>query len=218
MRHAIDQSELGDKDTAPISSLRSLAALTSICGSWKRTSAEQVKNRDAQGMSEISSGSSLASHRRPLTSHECLHIQLSMSEETKRVERECVGFRVRKLNRMVTAIYDGALASAGLKTSQFTVLVAVSNREKVRPSELTKLLQMDESTLSRNVERMCARGWLRLEQNEDRRSHLIEVTDKGQALIRKCLPAWQRAQEEVSQRLGADSVAALRSALRKLHA
>jgi DNA-binding MarR family transcriptional regulator len=117
---------------------------------------------------------------------------------------------------MVTAIYDGALASAGLKTSQFSVLVAVANREKVRPAELTKLLQMDESTLSRNVERMCARGWLRLERDEDRRSHLIELTDKGQALIRKCLPAWQQAQEDVNRRLGTDNVAALRSALRKL--
>src|ERR1700731_713308 len=127
-----------------------------------------------------------------------------MTEETKRVERECVGFRVRKLNRMVTAIYDGALASAGLKRSQFSVLVAVANRGLARPAELTELLQMDESTLSRNVERMCARGWLRLERNEDRRSHQIEVTDKGEALIRKCLPAWEQAQKEVSQRLGAD--------------
>jgi DNA-binding MarR family transcriptional regulator len=141
-----------------------------------------------------------------------------VTEETKRVERECVGFRVRKLNRMVTAIYDGALASVGLKTSQFSVLVAVANRDQARPAELTKLLQMDESTLSRNVERMCARGWLRLERDDDRRSHLIEVTDKGKALIRKCLPAWQQAQEEVSQRLGADSVSALRAALRKLQA
>jgi DNA-binding MarR family transcriptional regulator len=141
-----------------------------------------------------------------------------VTEETKRVERDCVGFRVRKLNRMVTAIYDGALASVGLKTSQFSVLVAVANRDQARPSQLTKLLQMDESTLSRNVERMCARGWLRLERDDDRRSHLIEVTDKGKALIRKCLPAWQQAQEEVSQRLGADSVSALRAALRKLQA
>jgi len=141
---------------------------------------------------------------------------MTVAEETKRVERECVGFRVRKLSRMVTAIYDGALASAGLKTSQFTVLVAVANREKVKPAELAKLLQMDESTLSRNVERMCAKGWLRLEQHEDRRSHLIELSDRGQALIRKCLPAWQQAQEEVTKRLGAESLAALRSAVRKL--
>ena len=141
-----------------------------------------------------------------------------MALETQSIEGVCVGGCVRKLNRMVTAIYDGALAGAGLKTSQFSVLVAVANRKKARPAELTKLLQMDESTLSRNVERMCARGWLRLERDADRRSHQIEITDKGQALIRKCLPAWQRAQEKVSQRLGADTVASLRSALRKLSA
>lgn len=141
-----------------------------------------------------------------------------MVQETKRIESVCVGGCVRKLNRMVSAIYDAALASAGLKTSQFSVLVAVANRKKARPAELTKLLQMDESTLSRNVERMCARGWLLLERDDDRRSHLIEVTGKGQALIRKCLPAWRQAQEKASRCLGADNVAALRSALRKLEA
>src|ERR1700756_5532384 len=138
--------------------------------------------------------------------------------DTKSVEGECVGGCVRKLNRMVSAIYDGALASAGLKTSQFSVLISVANRKQARPAELIKLLQWDESTLSRNVERMCARGWLRLVQDADRRSHLIEVTDNGQALIRKCLPAWQKAQTEVSRRLGTDSVGELRSALRKLSA
>ena len=136
----------------------------------------------------------------------------------KNVEGVCLGGCVRKLSRMVSAIYDGALANAGLKTSQFSVLVSVANRKQARPAELTKHLQLDESTLSRNVERMCARGWLRLVQDADRRSHLIEVTDKGQALIRKCLPAWQKAQAEVSRRLGTDSVAELRSALRKLSA
>ena len=143
-------------------------------------------------------------------------IQLNMLDETKRVERECIAFRIRKLNRLVTAIYDDALAEAGLKTSQFTVLVALANREKVTPSELTRLLAMDESTVSRNVERMCAKGWLRLDPGEDRRSHTIEVTQNGKALIRKCLPAWQRAQEGVTRRLGTENVAAVRSSLRKL--
>jgi DNA-binding MarR family transcriptional regulator len=136
--------------------------------------------------------------------------------DTKSVEAVCLGGCVRKLNRMVTAIYDGALANAGLKTSQFSVLVSVSNRKQARPAELTKHLQLDESTLSRNVDRMCARGWLRLVQDADRRSHLIEVTDKGQALIRKSLPAWQKAQAEVNRLLGPNTVVELRVALRKL--
>src|SRR5271163_720932 len=140
------------------------------------------------------------------------------SLDIKSVEGVCLGGCVRKLNRMVTSIYDGALANAGLKTSQFSVLVSIANRKQARPAELTQHLQMDESTLSRNVERMCAKGWLRLVREADRRSHLIEVTDKGQALIRKCLPAWQQAQAEVSRRLGTDTIAELRSALRKLSA
>ena len=37
------------------------------------------------------------------------------SLDTKSVEGVCVGGCVRKLNRMVSAIYDGALANAGLK-------------------------------------------------------------------------------------------------------
>jgi DNA-binding MarR family transcriptional regulator len=56
----------------------------------------------------------------------------------------------------VMAIYDLALAEAGLKGSQLTVLVALANREKVGPSELARLLETDESTVSHNVER-CAR-------------------------------------------------------------
>ena len=141
-----------------------------------------------------------------------------MNEVTKKIEGACVGGCVRKLNRVVTAIYDRALASAGLKTSQFSVLVTVANREKARPAELIKALQMDESTLSRNVDRMCAKGWLRLTSSDDRRSHMIELTDKGQALLRKSLPLWRRAQEDITKRLGTESVAALRSALRKLPA
>jgi DNA-binding MarR family transcriptional regulator len=139
-----------------------------------------------------------------------------MNEETRRMGQECIGFRVRMLNRMVTAIYDDALSEAGLKTSQFNLLVAVTNLEESRPAELAKILEMDESTVSRNVERMCARDWLRLEPDNDRRSHLIKVTDKGLAVIHKGYPAWQKAQDEVSRRLGADNVAALRSVLRKL--
>jgi len=148
-----------------------------------------------------------------------LNMTLSAKDlDTKNVEGVCLGGCVRKLNRMVSAIYDGALASAGLKTSQFSVLVSVVNRKRARPAELRKHLQLDETTLSRNVQRMCAKGWLRLAQDADRRSHLIEVTDTGRALIRKCLPAWQKAQAELNRRLGASTVAELRSALRKVSA
>lgn len=140
-----------------------------------------------------------------------------MAEDTRRLGRECLGFRARLLSRVITAVYDDALAEVGLKVSQFSVLNAVASREETRPAELAKVLGMDESTLSRNVARMCARGWLRLESGgDDRRSHQITVTETGKALLRKSYPAWQRAQGQVAHKLGPDGVAALKSAVRKL--
>jgi DNA-binding MarR family transcriptional regulator len=140
-----------------------------------------------------------------------------MAEDTKRAGSECLGFRARLLSRVITALYDDALAEVGLKVSQFSVLVAIANREETQPAELAKFLAMDESTLSRNVARMCGRGWLRLERGEgDRRSHQITVTEKGMALLRKGYPAWQKAQNQVAHKLGPDGVAALKSVVRKL--
>jgi DNA-binding MarR family transcriptional regulator len=140
-----------------------------------------------------------------------------MVAETKQIGRECLAFRSRMLSRMVTAIYDEELSKCGLKTSQFSVLVAVIEREKSRPKDLAEVLQMDESTLSRNVERMCARGWLKLEPDTDRRSHLISITEKGKAMVLKAYPGWRKAQEQMVRQLGEDGVTALRSAVRKLH-
>ena len=135
----------------------------------------------------------------------------------QRVGAECLGFTARLLSRLISAVYDDALAGLGLKVSQFSLLNAIANGEGPRPAELAKSLAMDESTLSRNVARMCARGWLRLEPGgEDRRSHQITMTEKGKALLERSYPAWQRAQRELTARLGADGVTALKSVIKKL--
>jgi DNA-binding MarR family transcriptional regulator len=134
-----------------------------------------------------------------------------------RVGPECLGFTARMLSRVISAVYDDALAEVGLKVSQFSLLSSIANREDTQPAELAKFLEMDESTLSRNVSRMCTRGWLRLEPgDDDRRSHQITVTEKGMALLRKSYPAWQKAQSQVTQRLGPDGVTALKSIVKKL--
>ena len=134
-----------------------------------------------------------------------------MSDLTKKMADECIAVRVRMLNRVVTGIFEDSLRASGIKLSQFSILCATANRQPVKPAELAKVLELDESTLSRNVERIAAKGWLRLDPDDDRRSHLISVTEKGHALIRKAYPAWEKAQLELNRQLGAGNVAALRT-------
>jgi len=139
------------------------------------------------------------------------------ANSAKRAGPECLGFAARLLSRMISGIYDDALAESGLKVSQFSLLTAIANGDDPRPAELAKSLAMDESTMSRNVARMCARGWLRLAPgDDDRRSHQIEITAKGVALLEKCYPAWQKAQREIARRLGAEGVKSLRLVMNKL--
>ena len=86
---------------------------------------------------------------------------INMSEKTvKLVGPECLGSTARLLSRVISGVYDDALAKVGLKVSQFSLLNAITNNKDAGPAELAKSLAMDESTLSRNVARMCIRGWL----------------------------------------------------------
>ena len=75
------------------------------------------------------------------------------------VARECIAVRMRMLNRVITRLYDDALRGVGLKVSQMNILVAAAKMGTARPDEVCRRLQLDVSTLSRNVERMKARGY-----------------------------------------------------------
>ncbi len=67
---------------------------------------------------------------------------------------ECVAVRVRMLSRAITKIYNDALRPVGLNASQMNVLVATAKMGVGRPAEICKALQLEVSTLSRNVDRM----------------------------------------------------------------
>jgi DNA-binding MarR family transcriptional regulator len=120
------------------------------------------------------------------------------------------------LNRVVSSHYDEVLAPLGLKGSQLNVLVAVGNAERARPNDLIRRLRIDQTTLSRNVDRMCKEGWLALEPDTDQRSHWITLTPDGQRLLEQAYPAWKKAQDKLAKRLGADGLAAFKVVVSKL--
>src|SRR5262249_56594975 len=95
------------------------------------------------------------------------------------VARDCIATKVRLLNRAVTAIYDEALRPYGLKVTQMTVLVTVAKIGQASPGAVGRILHMEKSTLSRNVDRMRARGWLDPVPTEDGRGHLPHGSPRG---------------------------------------
>ena len=128
------------------------------------------------------------------------------------IARECLVLRVRVVNRFLSSIYDDALRPCGLKVSQFTILVVIANHGTVRPVDVGASLQMDNSTLSRNLERMRRQGWIEVcEDDADARAHPVRLTKGGQKALECAMPNWEEAQQRVRSRLGEQGVAALHS-------
>lgn len=125
-----------------------------------------------------------------------------MQAQIDKIASECVAVRLRMVNRVVTNIYDNALRPLDLRVSQMYILVAAAKMGTVRPVEVCEHLHLDVSTLSRNVDRMKARGWLEVVRDEDGRSQPFRLTPRGRTLLEKAIPAWCEAQEQVKALLG----------------
>ena len=133
-----------------------------------------------------------------------------------KVASQCVAVRLRRLNRVITNIYDDALRSLDLKVSQMNILVAAAKMGTARPIEVCEHLHLDVSTLSRNVERMKARGWLEVVPDEDGRSQPFRLTPQGRKLLEGAIPAWSEAQQQVKNLLGDGIVEQLNNAMRRV--
>jgi DNA-binding MarR family transcriptional regulator len=132
------------------------------------------------------------------------------------ISRTCIAVRLRLLNRVITNIYDDALRPLGLKVSQLNILIVTAKLGLARPAQVCEILQLDTSTLSRNVKPLQTRGWLEVVPDEDARTQPFRLTPQGSRLIEKAVPAWKEAQRQATEVLGDDGIALLDRAAKKL--
>ncbi len=120
----------------------------------------------------------------------------------------CTCARMRKLTRRLTRIYDAHLSAQSIKVTQFSLLTNAARGERTL-SEFAAELEMDRSTLSRNLAPLAAQGWVDVAVGADPRSRTIRVTAAGRRKLKAVLPLWRRAQCEIEAVLGANSVGKL---------
>ena len=125
----------------------------------------------------------------------------------------CTNLKLRQLGRMVTRHYDHYMSAVGLKNTQYALLSHVVKLGPIRPGDLAKRMQMDASTLTRNLQPMAAQGWLTVGAGENARSRLVEATLAGHAIRASGQRAWKSAQLALNERLGTERIAALHGLL-----
>ena len=114
-----------------------------------------------------------------------------VKRDAAEVVRDCIATRVRMANRVITKVYDDALRPLGLTVTQMSMLAVAEDRGLIRQAEVGAELRLDDSTLSRNLERMRANGWLEEVAGDDARVHSYRLTGAGRALLDKAIPPWR---------------------------
>ncbi len=124
----------------------------------------------------------------------------------------CTCFRLRKLTRTVSRLYDQHMATVGLKTTQYSLLKNIARQS--RPvSELADLLAIERTTLTRNLKVLVDAQWVTLAHGADNRQRIVSITEAGRAKISAARAAWRLAQTELEDTLGISSVHALTALL-----
>ncbi len=127
--------------------------------------------------------------------------------------RGCTNLKLRQRNRMETRHYHHCVARSGPKNTQYALLSYVVTLGPVRPGDLARRMQMDASTLTRNLQPLVAQGWSKIGAGDDARRRFVKVTEAGHAKRAEGQRAWKEAQGALNERLGIERVAVLHELL-----
>ena len=139
-----------------------------------------------------------------------------MTEMQPRPE-ECNCFAVRSAARHVSQYYDRYLATAGLRTTQFSILAKLKRLGPLTINELARQMVMDRTTLGRNIKPLERDGLVSIEPAQsDRRAKELRLTKTGGKQLEAGFEAWSRAQTGFESTFGPKHAAELRRVLRNV--
>ena len=117
----------------------------------------------------------------------------------------CLNLELRKANRVLSQIYDSSLAKCGLKTSQYSILRAISFLNITTNRQLQDVLILDQTTLTRGLKPLIRDGYISVNEGSDRRQKELCLSKEGEALYNEAEKLWLEAQSAVEKNLGEDT-------------
>lgn len=127
----------------------------------------------------------------------------------------CIATRVRQLSRIVTRVYDDAMRPLGITASQYTLLAQLASRDGITAVEIGYELDIEKSTLSRNLKRLLALGLIVMDPPAGRRGRGLHLTQKGTSVLREAYPIWQSCQSKTISAMGLEARATMDQLLEK---
>ena len=116
----------------------------------------------------------------------------------------CVGARMRRVSRAVTAAYNEAFREAGIRSTQWPILAALRVAGSMSLGDLADAIGADPSTISRNIRPLVRDGLVDLTTDDDARKRHARLTPSGIETYTLAYQSWKRVQDEALRLLGDD--------------
>jgi DNA-binding MarR family transcriptional regulator len=125
----------------------------------------------------------------------------------------CVCSTLRMVTRAMTQMYDDALRPSGLRVTQFSILGRLSLLGTATITQLTEVLVMDQTTLTRSVKLLERQGMIVRVAHADARVKALKLTAKGRQALKAAVPLWEEAQGRVFGQIGVEQWATIQDGL-----
>ena len=109
---------------------------------------------------------------------------------------------LRQSSQKLTAIYDEALKSSGLRVTQFAVLKNIHKLGKTSITELDTYLEQDRSTIGRNIRILEKIKVVSINKSSDKREFEILITKYGIECLQLARKSWEDINFKISSKLG----------------
>lgn len=135
-----------------------------------------------------------------------------------RPTRRPLGITLTQTAKDISRAFDDALAAAGSSRPVWLVLLSLKARPTSNQSELAETLGIRGATLTHHLNAMEAGGLLHRHRDpSNRRVHIVELTDDGDALFHRLRTAATAFDKQLRGDLTEDDLAQFERILAQLH-
>lgn len=120
--------------------------------------------------------------------------------------RSCHCINLRRASHLITEIYNRRLEPAGMTVNQYSILTNLSRMTGCSVTQLAAELELERTTLVRNLKPLLANGWILDTAQAGRRDRSLLVSAEGEKAVQEARAYWQEAQKEVEERIGRETL------------
>jgi len=114
----------------------------------------------------------------------------------------CIALNLKRTARVVSAIYDDAVRSAGLRSTQFAILATIGHNPEVSITQLSEWIDADRTTAQRSLEILGKRGWIVAKKAHTGNLRQLALTPSGEKKLAEAYELWEETQNRMTEAIG----------------